>query len=133
MAKEFPHCEVLGIDLAPVPLPPENLPPNCRFEMDDINLGLSHLKDQFSVVFARAVGLGLRDFRQSLADVQECLKPGGILIWIDCDFDLYSGWPMKYRPFWSSSNPDGSYIQRNLYGKLIQCKHLASSFIPALL
>ena len=36
MAREFPHCEVLGVDLAPVPLLPENLPENCRFEMDDV-------------------------------------------------------------------------------------------------
>jgi hypothetical protein len=57
MAREFPHCEVLGINLAPIPLPPESLPPNCRFEMDDISLGLSHLEGQFDVVFARAIGL----------------------------------------------------------------------------
>jgi trans-aconitate methyltransferase len=119
MAREFPHCEVLGVDLAPVPLPPESLPPNCRFEMDDISLGLSHLKGQFDVVFARAIGLGLKDFRKSLADVQECLNPGGILIWIDADFDMYSGWPMVYRPFRSSANPNGSCAQRILYGKSV--------------
>jgi len=119
MATEFPHCEVVGVDLAPVPLPPESLPPNCRFEMDDINLGLFHLRDQFDVVLARAIGLGVKDFQKTLADVQACLKPGGILIWIDADYDLYSGWPAAYRPFWTNSNLNGSYMQRVLYGESV--------------
>jgi SAM-dependent methyltransferase len=117
MAKEFPHCEELGIDLAPVLIPPENLPPNCRFEMDNINLGLPHLQGEFDVVFARAIALGLKDFRKSLTDAATCLKPGGILIWIDADYSVYSGWPMVYRPFWSSSNPNGSCLHRVGYGQ----------------
>ena len=118
MAREFPHCEVLGIDLAPVPLLPESLPPNCHFELDDVSLGLSHLQDQFDMVFARLVGMGLKDFRKTLSDAEGCLRPGGIVIWIDGDFDLYSGWPAVYRPFWSSQNPNGSYITRQGYGGL---------------
>jgi hypothetical protein len=117
MAREFPHCEVLGVDLAPVPLPPDSLPPNCRFEMDNISLGLTHLQGQFDMVFARIIGLGLKDFRKSLADMEGCAKPGGILIWIEADYDIYSGWPMVYRPFWSSSNPNGSYTTRVIYGE----------------
>lgn len=117
MAREFAHCEVLGVDLAPVPLSPESLPSNCRFEMDDINLGLPHLKEQFDVVFARAIGLGLRNFRSSLDAIQACAKPGGIVIWVDADFSFYSGWPMTYRPFFSSFNPEGSYMQRFLFGE----------------
>jgi Methyltransferase domain len=117
MANEFPHCEVLGIDLAPVPIRPEGVPSNCRFEMDDINRGLTHLHGQFDVVFARAIGLGLKDFRKSLADIEACAKPGGILIWIDGDFDIYSGYPIVYRPFWSESNPNGPYTTRIVYGE----------------
>jgi Methyltransferase domain len=117
MANEFPHCEVLGIDLAPVPIRQEGVPPNCRFEMDDINRGLSHLHGQFDVVFARAIGMGLNNFRRSLADIEACAKPGGILIWIDGDFDVYSGYPIVYQPFWSESNPNGSYTRRVIYGE----------------
>lgn len=116
MATEFSHCEVLGVDLAPVPLPDSGIPANCSFELFDISLGLAHLQDQFDVVFARSIALGLKDFRKSLADVEGCVKPGGILIWVDVDFDLYVGWPPVYRPFWSSSNPEGSYPTRFLYG-----------------
>jgi len=117
MAREFPHCEVLGVDLAPVPLPEGSLPPNCRFEMDDISLGLSHLQGQFDVVFARFIALGLKNFRKSLSDATACLKPGGILIWIDVDMDIYAGYPTVYRPFWSESNPTGPYTTRVIYGE----------------
>jgi hypothetical protein len=117
MAREFPHCEVLGIDLAPVLLPPESLPPNCQFEVDDISLGLEHLHGQFHCVFARAIGLGLKDFRKTLSDMESCATPGGIVIWMDGD-DFYSGFRIIYRPFWSSKEPNGSYSQRILYGEL---------------
>lgn len=128
MARQFPHCEVLGIDLAPVPQPAETLPPNCRFEMDDISHGLQHLRDQFDVVFARAMGLGLKDIKGTLADMQACARPGGIVIWIDADFEFYSGWPMVYRPFWSTSNPRGSYSQRNVYGRSPQMSVVGESY-----
>jgi hypothetical protein len=117
MAIEFPHCEVLGIDLAPVPVRPEGVPSNCRFEMDDISQGLSHLHDQYDVVFARAIGMGLKDFRKSLADMEACAKPGGMVIYIDGDFDIYQGYPMVYRPFRSESNPNGSCTTRVIYGQ----------------
>lgn len=39
MAREFPHAEVLGIDLEPTPIDAENLPTNCRFQIDNINMG----------------------------------------------------------------------------------------------
>lgn len=119
MANEFPHCQVLGLDLAPVPTPKSRIPSNCRFEVGDINLGLSHLQGQYDLVFARLIGLGLKDFDKSLVDMQGCCKPGGLLIWIDGDYDVFSGMPMVYRPFWSISNPNGSYASRVCYGKSV--------------
>ena len=116
MAREFPHCEVLGVDLAPVPTPKGGIPSNCRFEVADFTLGLSHLHGQYDLVFARAIGLGLKDTRKTLDTMEACAKPGGALIWSDADYDLFSGWPPVYRPFWSSSHPDGSYMQRLFYG-----------------
>jgi hypothetical protein len=38
MAKEFPHCDVIGVDLAPVPVDPESVPTNCHFEIDGKHL-----------------------------------------------------------------------------------------------
>jgi hypothetical protein len=37
MASDFPHCEVVGIDLAPVPVDLGSVPSNCRFEIDGMH------------------------------------------------------------------------------------------------
>lgn len=116
MAKEFPHCQVLGLDLAPVLIPKGGTPANCRFEIGDINLDLSHLQGQYDLVFARFIGLGLKDSHKSLIHIQDCCKLGGLLVWIDAENDTFSGWPMMYRPPWSISNPTGSYTSRVRYG-----------------
>jgi hypothetical protein len=62
MAVQFPNCDVIGLDLAPPPVDLGTLPPNLRFEIDDINLGLSHFhrdQYQFSVIHVRCVGAGV--------------------------------------------------------------------------
>lgn len=56
MAQEFPSARVVGVDLVPVP---HEIPYNCRFEVDDINLGLSHFSGQFDLVHARCVATGV--------------------------------------------------------------------------
>jgi hypothetical protein len=40
MSRKFPHAQIVGLDIAPVPLSVEQIPPNVRFEVDDINFGL---------------------------------------------------------------------------------------------
>ncbi|PVF94981.1 S-adenosyl-L-methionine-dependent methyltransferase [Serendipita vermifera] len=89
MAREFPHCEVIGVDLAPVPVDLDHVPSNCRFEIDDINLGLSHYHDHFDVIHVRCIGSGISDFSKMMQDVEACLKPGGIVFFIDGDQRFY--------------------------------------------
>jgi SAM-dependent methyltransferase len=149
MAREFPEADVLGVDLAPVPAEPENLPNNCRFEVDDINLGyvsplpsqsctnlpshpperMGHLAGQYDLIHIRLVGSGLKDIQKSMSDVERCLKPGGLVLWLDIDYDLYSR-PRAtesngrsestfiYKPVASELNPGGAWLQRPIYGIL---------------
>jgi SAM-dependent methyltransferase len=116
MAKEFPHCEVVGVDLTPVPLENMDLPANCRFEIDDVNLGLTHFRGQFDVVHARLIASGLKDFRKTMQDVEECLKPGGIVLWVEFDYDAYAGERYVYIPFATAEDGSGSWFQRIIYG-----------------
>ncbi|KAG8912914.1 hypothetical protein FRC00_003500 [Tulasnella sp. 408] len=62
MAREFPHAEVVGIDLAPPTLHSEGIPNNCRFEVDDVNLDLSHYADD------------------TIHRVAQTLRSGGVLL-----------------------------------------------------
>ncbi|KAF8512272.1 S-adenosyl-L-methionine-dependent methyltransferase [Gautieria morchelliformis] len=88
MANEFPHCEVVGVDLAPVRLAIP-LPSNCRFEIDDANLGFAHYQESFDVVHARAVGVGIRDFLKLLSELASVVRPGGVLLFADGEMQLY--------------------------------------------
>jgi len=62
MAIKFPHCDVLGIDLAPVPIEEGRMPPNCRFEIKDVNLGLPHYHLHFDVIHVRCIGSGVSPY-----------------------------------------------------------------------
>lgn len=60
MAQKFPNCAVLGIDLAPPPIPAESLPSNCAFEIQDVNLGLERFYNSFDLIQLRLIGGGVR-------------------------------------------------------------------------
>ncbi|KAG8896507.1 hypothetical protein FRC01_011748, partial [Tulasnella sp. 417] len=82
IARAFPHAEVLGIDYQK---PPMNrfggdIPANCRFEQDDVNLGLEHYTNTFDILHARIIDLGIDDYPSFLYDMARILRPGGIII-----------------------------------------------------
>jgi hypothetical protein len=57
MAREFPHAEVLGLDLGPGPA--DGTPPNCRFLAYDINSGLSQFHGMYDLIHCRFSGWGV--------------------------------------------------------------------------
>ncbi|CUA75923.1 hypothetical protein RSOLAG22IIIB_01926 [Rhizoctonia solani] len=88
MALEFPHVEVVGVDLAPNTSRPP--PPNCRFEFDDFNLGMSHYYGMFDVVHARSAANGVANFKEFIHDMGLCLRPGGLILAVEGDLQLFS-------------------------------------------
>ncbi|KAI0691028.1 S-adenosyl-L-methionine-dependent methyltransferase [Cytidiella melzeri] len=88
MAIEFSHCDVVGVDLAPPRLEGE-IPSNCRFEIDDANLGFAHFYQSFDVVHARAISMGIRDYPAFLRELALTLRPGGILLLGEGEMQLY--------------------------------------------
>lgn len=58
----------------------------------------------------------IQDYHETMKDVHACLKPGGIALWIDIDYDLYQGMDFKYLQVGSDKNPSGSWCGRFLYG-----------------
>jgi trans-aconitate methyltransferase len=118
MAKKFPQVRVVGLDLTPCPIEKNQIPVNCSFEIGDINLGLSQFENQFDVVHVRFVSIGLKNFARTMKDVHSCLKPGGIVLWLDAEVNLYFTEEFKYVPPASESNPQGSWYQRPIAGKV---------------
>lgn len=111
-AESVRSAEVVGLDLAPanlssyvpefihdlfhfispsppLPIPARTPPANCRFECDDVNLGLLHYKNAFDVVHARCCCSGFGNYRNFLDDVSQVLRPGGVFLSLEGDLQLY--------------------------------------------
>lgn len=59
VAASFPQASLVGVDLAFSAIEEETAPETCRFELDNVNLGLSHFWDQFDFVNARGLSPGV--------------------------------------------------------------------------
>ncbi|KAG8979154.1 hypothetical protein FRC05_009364 [Tulasnella sp. 425] len=113
MALQFPHVEVVGLDLVPPATVTEtSVPPNCRFEVDDANLSFEHYDNCFNVVHMRSSEPGINDFQGFLYEIARTLRPGGVLL-------LVTGYPQVYdidaKPFpvVEVGEPGFSWLQHN--------------------
>ncbi|KIO32955.1 hypothetical protein M407DRAFT_90994 [Tulasnella calospora MUT 4182] len=90
MAKQYPHIEAIGMDLVP-PNFVSQPPSNTRFECDDANHGLSqYFPESFDVVHSRCITIGITDYRSLLEQAYNVLRPGGVLLTVDCDMLAYN-------------------------------------------
>ncbi|KIM25780.1 hypothetical protein M408DRAFT_204068 [Serendipita vermifera MAFF 305830] len=115
MARRFPHTQVVGIDIAPVPINPDQLPPNVQFELDDINSGLPRHGGKFNLVHMRCVGGGLPDYAQGITYAAQCLKPGGLLLIVEFDMSFYAEDMVSSQKMATPNQPTGSWLQRYFY------------------
>ncbi|KAG8926762.1 hypothetical protein FRC02_008690 [Tulasnella sp. 418] len=88
-AREFPHATVVGIDLVP-PAPNQMIPPNCRFEVDDVNLPLYHYEKAFNVCHMRSIDHGITDYEGLIHSVAQILRTNGVLLMVSGDNQLFS-------------------------------------------
>ncbi|KND91937.1 Phosphoethanolamine N-methyltransferase 1 [Tolypocladium ophioglossoides CBS 100239] len=77
MAEKFPSAKVLGVDIAPTQ--PQWVPPNCSFELDDIEQPWTWKEDTADFIFARDLIVSIRDFPKLIDQCYRHLKPGGWL------------------------------------------------------
>ncbi|THH19383.1 hypothetical protein EW146_g1781 [Bondarzewia mesenterica] len=107
-ARDFPHCQAVAVDL--VPMQATNIPPNCRSEVDDINLGMQHFYGDFNVVHARLISSGIRDYHGLIEQVVQVLRPGGLVDFLEFDFRCYDE---NHRPIFSKPGVmEGPWLPR---------------------
>ncbi|PGH35653.1 hypothetical protein GX50_01501 [[Emmonsia] crescens] len=100
MGDRFPSAEVLGNDLSPIQ--PAMIPPNVRFEVDDIEDDWSY-KTRFDFIHSRYLASAVADWPRLVKQAYENLNPGG---WVEfCDYDF------RYRADDGSLTPDLAMIQ----------------------
>jgi len=76
--EQYPSCEVTGIDLSP--MQPSFVPPNVKFEIDNIEQEWTWPDDTFDYIHLRAMIGSIKDWDRLYRQAYRCLKPGG---WIE--------------------------------------------------
>ncbi|KAG6840253.1 hypothetical protein C0991_007910 [Blastosporella zonata] len=90
IATEFPHCTVIGADVAPMDL--GLAPQNLRIDSCDANKGLvSYQNEQFDLANARMIAMGITDYPSLIGEFSRVLKPGGFLQLQEWDFFVVNG------------------------------------------
>ncbi|TDZ16701.1 Secondary metabolism regulator LAE1 [Colletotrichum orbiculare MAFF 240422] len=76
-ADEFPSSEVIGVDISPIQ--PGWVPPNCKFQIDDIEQPWTWSEDFFDYIHIRHLEASIADWPALYAQAFEHLKPGGYI------------------------------------------------------
>ncbi|KAI1372349.1 S-adenosyl-L-methionine-dependent methyltransferase [Hypoxylon crocopeplum] len=74
-ADQFPNAEVVGVDLSPQQ--PQWLPPNLKFEVDDVTRPWTYEPDSFDYIHMRWLVGAIPDWPALFKEVFTALKPGG--------------------------------------------------------
>ncbi|OCL06976.1 S-adenosyl-L-methionine-dependent methyltransferase [Glonium stellatum] len=87
MGDLYPGAEILGNDLSPVQ--PSWVPPNVKFEVDDIEDTWSH-PIPFDFIFCRYMATSILDWPRLVRNIYNNTKPGGWAEFQDFDLQYYS-------------------------------------------
>ncbi|KIM31824.1 hypothetical protein M408DRAFT_327242 [Serendipita vermifera MAFF 305830] len=108
VAHQFPQAQVIGLDTAPN-LQQTKLP-NCKFEIWDINQGLTPFYGQYDIVHMRFIQ-GIVDHHAATIEAVRCLKPGGLIVFLRAGGNVTEDRTTMV-PAASSRMPDQSWYQR---------------------
>ncbi|MCJ1480371.1 hypothetical protein MMC06_000526 [Schaereria dolodes] len=108
MGDMFPTADILGNDLSPIQ--PRWVPPNVRFEVDDVEADWTY-SQKFDFVHCRNMTPAIRDWPRLVQQAYEFTIPGGYAEFIDMDLT------------WRS--PDGSLKEDSV------CKKANTEFLAA--
>ncbi|KAF6831274.1 methyltransferase [Colletotrichum plurivorum] len=86
MGDMFPNAEVFGIDLSAIQ--PSWVPPNVRFEIDDIES--PWIDRKYDYIFCRYMLGAVKDWPKLVQNIYDHLNPGGWVEFLDVNGDFYS-------------------------------------------
>ncbi|EAA30855.1 hypothetical protein NCU05831 [Neurospora crassa OR74A] len=85
-ADEYPNCNVYGTDISPIQ--PNWVPPNLRFDIEDVTKPWTYQENLFDYVHIRWLTAVVKDWPALYREVYKCMKPGGWLEHIDAEVNL---------------------------------------------
>jgi SAM-dependent methyltransferase len=86
-ADDYPAAQVIGVDLSPIQ--PDFVPPNCRFEIDDLEKEWTW-SQSFDYIFSRMMVGSFADWDSYVSQAHNHLEPGGWIEMVDCLFPIES-------------------------------------------
>ncbi|KAL7274170.1 NAD(+) salvage pathway protein [Rhizina undulata] len=78
IADQFPSAQVIGVDLSPIQ--PTWVPPNLKFEVDDVEEDWPYQNNSFDFIHIRSMAGHICDWPKFYRQAFKALKPGG---WIE--------------------------------------------------
>ncbi|KAL5319373.1 hypothetical protein ACEPPN_012424 [Leptodophora sp. 'Broadleaf-Isolate-01'] len=88
MADAYSSAHVIGTDLSPIQ--PLFIPPNCAFEIEDLNLDWTYPKNHFDFIHVRELFGSVSDWDEFFAQAFAHTKPGGHVEILE-----HSVWPVS--------------------------------------
>jgi SAM-dependent methyltransferase len=85
-ADQYATASVIGCDVAAVQ--PQWTPPNCSFEIEDVENEWLWKKDHFDFIHGREFLLAIRDWPKLIGQAFEHLKPGTGYLELSCSYPL---------------------------------------------
>ncbi|KAE9367019.1 S-adenosyl-L-methionine-dependent methyltransferase [Stipitochalara longipes BDJ] len=86
-ADEHPSAEVLGVDL--MPIQPQFVPPNCKFEIDDIEEDFTY-RQPFDFIHCRYMAYAVKNWPRLIGQIYAHTTPGGFVEFTDFDLIIRS-------------------------------------------
>ena len=87
VADQYPNTQVIGNDLSPIQ--PSWIPPNVRFEVDDIELEWMHPENSTDLIHMRCLSGSISDWSTLLKNCYDNLTPGGYLEFVDYSCSIH--------------------------------------------
>ncbi|KAI9869122.1 MAG: hypothetical protein M1813_002946 [Trichoglossum hirsutum] len=87
MGDEYPSADVLGVDLSPIQ--PRMVPPNVRFEVDDVEAPWAY-SSPFDYIHSRYMAGSLGNWPEFIGQTFKNVNPGCWVEFQDYDHDIYS-------------------------------------------
>jgi len=129
MGDRYPSATVLGVDLSPIQ--PEWVPPNVKFEVDDVESPWLYPANHFDYIHSRHTVMAIKDWGVLFQRAFQHLKAGG---WIELQ-EIHH-WPMSASNSLSATHPVAQYwdnVVRGLSNLGVDLNAVAGERLPNLM
>ncbi|KAH7335826.1 S-adenosyl-L-methionine-dependent methyltransferase [Rhizoctonia solani] len=87
MAVEFPHCDIVSVDIAPIVAHTPRA--NIKFEIYDLYAGVAEPDESFDYISCRHTQIHVKEYDRLIFDLHRVLRPGGLITICEVENNLF--------------------------------------------